>query len=155
MVESLHSHGPCRLRVGSSIVSVLRNPTVGDWYCFPQSLVPLGRSRVEKNRPWIVAGSGSVILNPPVVPRSTKEEYGGFFHPAHDGECGTPLCGIDRPGWIGGEFRGRILQNVEFKEFTSERRSCHEPDDDVKEEVMAREERARRATARRRHRGRR
>lgn len=126
---------------------------MGDWYILPQALVPLGRAEDDKHRPWIVAGSGSGILKAPVVPRSTKEGYGGFYHPAHHGKCGIPLCNINRPGWIGGTFQGHVSDNVDFYVFTAERRSCYEPDQEVIEEVMVREARDRRAAVSPRRRG--
>ncbi len=53
------------------------------------------------------------------MPRSTKEEYGGLYHPAHHGKCGTLLCNINRSTYLddpthgaGRDHRPRPRQDI-------------------------------------------
>ena len=138
-------------------MSVPTIPSIGDWFCFPQAVVSVGgRSPV---RPWMVAGSGAIHLRAPVVPRTTQPLYGGFAHSPHHipggiSSCGTPGCAIDEPGWIGAEFRGKFYEQVDLGQFTEDRKSCHEPDDEVIEKVMEIVNRAFKAKKTRKRRGR-
>ena len=71
---------------------------VGDWFCFPQSVLRMDRSAPPtKQHRWMVVGSGFVSRLPLVVLRSTKP-YGGIQHPPHDGDCGSVSCRIDESG---------------------------------------------------------
>ena len=87
----------------------------------------------------MVAESGFMSRFPPVILRSTKP-YGGIRHRAHDGACASDGCRIDRLGWI----RDQVVREIPLKQFTSARRSCREPDEDLIEEVMRRMRRRRR-----------
>lgn len=138
-------------------MSVPTIPNIGDWFCFPKEVVSVGgRSPV---RPWIVAGSGAIHPRPPVVPRTTRPWYGGVAHSPHHipggiPSCGIPDCAIDEPGWIGAEFRGKFYEQVDLTQFTEDRESCHEPDDEVIERVMEIVNRAFKAEKTRKRRGR-
>ncbi len=110
-------------------------PRVGDWFCFPQSVVRIdSRAPDKKEHRWIVVSSGIIDLNPQVVLRSTQDwgESGGIPHALHDGACGVRMCRIDRPGWI----RTRETRKVSDREFISARKSCREPDLDLVDELM-------------------
>jgi len=130
-------------------VSVLGVPDLGDWFCLPQTVVCVDRYTsvpADKEHRWIVAGSGTLGLTYPVVLRSTQSWSGCRDHEAHDGRCGSAKCRIDVRGRIGGK-----VENAPTRDLTEERRSCHEPSDEVIGWVMGhadrtwRERRARRS----------
>lgn len=109
-------------------------PLPGEWFCFPQTVL-----RVAKYAPdpeayehrWIVAGRGFLDIDIPVLLRSTKSEYGGIPHEAHNCSCSSPNCRIDKRGWI------RELRHLGSGEFIPERYSCDEPNEDIVDRVMA------------------
>ena len=57
-------------------------PSIGDWFCFPQTVVRMDRKAppTKKHR-WMVVETGFVSRFPRVMLRSTKP-YGGIRHPA-------------------------------------------------------------------------
>lgn len=120
-------------------------PGVGDWFCFPQSVVRMDRTAPPtKEHRWLVVGSGLVSRFPLVMLRSTRP-YGGIPHPAHGDACGSAGCRLDRAGWI----RDRVAREIPLREFTSARRSCREPDERLIEGLMGREDpKRRRGTSR-------
>ncbi len=112
---------------------MLSGPPLGDWFCLPQDVIRVDRHAPEgKEHRWIVAGSGTILPGIQVVLRSTKAGYGGREHGPHEGSCGSETCRIDQHGWIRHDER-RIVRP---QELTLDRRSCHEPDDDVIEFAM-------------------
>lgn len=110
-------------------------PSLGDWFCFPQSVVRIDRKApTTKEHRWIVASYLPNGLEFPVVLRSTKPGFGGTRHSAHRGRCDVPesACRIDEVGWI----RHETTAEVRGSEFTRGRWSCHEPDEEVHELVI-------------------
>lgn len=85
----------------------------------------------RKEHRWIVAGNGIVHARDiPVLLRSTSPGWGGIPHDEHNGTCGTQNCRIDLPGWI------TAFKRIPKAEFSPERKSCNEPDDEIIEKVM-------------------
>ena len=106
--------------------------TAGDWFCFPQSVALVAKHALEKEHRWIVASNRSQEAGYPSILRTTKSVYEGTHHPPHKGRCGVTNCRIDEYGWITPDK----IDNISRYEFTSDRKSCREPDDEVIELVM-------------------
>lgn len=113
---------------------ILAGPYPGEWFCLPQVA-----ERVDVHAPdgkqhrWIVAGSGALSVEVPAVLRTTQPAYEGRQQDAHGGRCESVMCRIDQPGWVQpGETRA-VLR----REFSADRRSCLEPDEDVIDLAMS------------------
>lgn len=129
-------------------MSVLDGPEQGDWFCLPQTVVCVDRNTpvpAYKEHRWIVSGSGTEGPTRLVVLRSTQSWSGERDHEAHNGRCGSAKCRIDVRGRLGGR-----VEDVLTREFTDERWSCCEPDDEVIDWVMGHADRMRRSRRARR-----
>ena len=105
-------------------------PNVGDWFLIPQAV-----NRVPPSCPddvchrYVVKSSwpGPMVT---LLLRSTKDWFDGLEHPAHNGSCGSPTCGLDEAARIS-------LTKFETEPVRLDTYSCAEPDEAVIEWVMA------------------
>lgn len=93
-------------------------------------MVLVDRYNLDKEHPWIVAGSGVIDADVHILLRSTKCGYGGIQHEPHNGACGVTTCRINERGWISD------LHTIESKHFILERKSCKEPCEKIIEYAM-------------------